>query len=28
MLPETEFNARWAEGQSMTMEHAIQLALT
>ncbi len=27
MLPETEFNALWAEGKSMTMEQAIQLAL-
>jgi hypothetical protein len=28
MLPEAEFNTRWAEGRSMTMEHAIQLALS
>jgi hypothetical protein len=27
MLPEAEFNALWAEGKSMTMEQAIQLAL-
>jgi hypothetical protein len=27
MLPEVEFNALWAEGRSMTMEQAIQLAL-
>jgi tetratricopeptide (TPR) repeat protein len=27
MLSETEFNALWAEGKSMTMEQAIQLAL-
>jgi tetratricopeptide (TPR) repeat protein len=27
MLSETEFNALWAEGRSMTMEQAIQLAL-
>ncbi len=27
MLPETEFNALWAEGRSMTMEQAIQLAM-
>jgi predicted ATPase/class 3 adenylate cyclase len=27
MLPEAEFNTLWAEGKSMTMEHAIQLAL-
>ena len=27
MLPEAEFNALWAEGRSMTMEQAIQLAL-
>jgi hypothetical protein len=27
MLPEAEFNALWAEGKSMTMEGAIQLAL-
>jgi hypothetical protein len=27
MLPEAEFNAFWAEGKSMTMEQAIQLAL-
>lgn len=27
MLPEVEFNAFWAEGKSMTMEQAIQLAL-
>jgi len=28
MLPETEFNMLWAEGKSMTMEQAIQLALS
>ena len=28
MIPETEFNALWAEGKSMTMEQAIQLALS
>jgi predicted ATPase/class 3 adenylate cyclase len=28
MLPEAEFNALWAEGKSMTMEQAIQLALS
>ena len=28
MLAETEFNAHWAEGKSMTMEQAIQLALS
>jgi predicted ATPase/class 3 adenylate cyclase len=28
MLPEAEFNALWSEGKSMTMEQAIQLALT
>jgi hypothetical protein len=28
MLPETELNALWAEGRSMTMEQAIQLALS
>jgi tetratricopeptide (TPR) repeat protein len=28
MLPAAEFNALWAEGRSMTMEQAIQLALT
>ncbi len=27
MLPETEFNALWAEGRAMTMEQAIQFAL-
>jgi hypothetical protein len=27
MLSETEFNALWTEGKSMTMEQAIQLAL-
>jgi len=27
MLPEAEYNALWAEGKSMTMEQAIQLAL-
>jgi len=27
MLAETEFNALWADGRSMTMEEAIQLAL-
>ena len=27
MLPEAEFNMLWAEGKSMTMEQAIQLAL-
>jgi hypothetical protein len=27
MLPEAEFKALWAEGKSMTMEQAIQLAL-
>jgi predicted ATPase len=27
MLPEAEFNTLWAEGKSMTMEQAIQLAL-
>ena len=27
MLPDTEYNALWAEGKSMTMEQAIQLAL-
>jgi tetratricopeptide (TPR) repeat protein len=27
MLPEAEFNALWAEGKSMTMEQAVQLAL-
>jgi predicted ATPase/class 3 adenylate cyclase len=27
MLPEAEFNALWAEGRSMTMEQAIELAL-
>jgi hypothetical protein len=27
MLPEAEFNALWAEGKSMSMEQAIQLAL-
>lgn len=26
MIPEAEFNALWAEGSSMTMERAIQLA--
>jgi hypothetical protein len=26
MLSETEFNALWAEGKSMTMEQAVQLA--
>jgi hypothetical protein len=28
MLPEAEFNALWAEGKSMAMEQAIQLALS
>lgn len=28
MLPEAEINTLWAEGRSMTMEQAIQLALT
>ena len=28
MLAEAEFNALWAEGRSMTMEQAIQLALS
>jgi hypothetical protein len=28
MLPEAEFNALWAKGKSMTMEQAIQLALS
>jgi hypothetical protein len=28
MLPEAEFNALWAEGRSMMMEQAIQLALS
>jgi predicted ATPase/class 3 adenylate cyclase len=28
IVPETEFNALWAEGKSMTMEQAIQLALS
>jgi predicted ATPase/class 3 adenylate cyclase len=28
MLPEAEFNALWAEGRSMTMEQAVQLALS
>lgn len=28
MLPEVEFNALWAEGKSLTMEQAIQLALS
>jgi predicted ATPase len=28
MLPEAEFNALWAEGRSMTIEQAIQLALS
>ncbi len=28
MLPEAEFNGLWAEGKSMTMEQAIQLALS
>ncbi|MEO8357454.1 MAG: adenylate/guanylate cyclase domain-containing protein [Chloroflexota bacterium] len=28
MLPEAEFNALWAEGRSMTMEQAIELALS
>jgi len=28
MLPEAEFNTLWAEGRSMTMEQAIQLALS
>lgn len=28
MLPEAEFNALWEEGKSMTMEQAIQLALS
>jgi len=27
MLPETEFNVLWADGKSMAMEQAIQLAL-
>lgn len=27
IVPETEFNALWAEGKSITMEQAIQLAL-
>jgi hypothetical protein len=27
MLPETEFNALWAEGRALTMQQAIQLAL-
>jgi len=27
MLAEAEFNMLWAEGKSMTMEQAIQLAL-
>jgi hypothetical protein len=27
MLAEAEFNALWAEGKSMTLEQAIQLAL-
>jgi hypothetical protein len=27
MLPEAEFNTLWAEGKSITMEQAIQLAL-
>jgi len=27
MLSEAEFNALWAEGRSMTMEQAIELAL-
>ncbi|HNB41869.1 MAG TPA: tetratricopeptide repeat protein, partial [Anaerolineales bacterium] len=28
MLPEAEFNALWAEGKSMTMEQAIEMALS
>jgi hypothetical protein len=28
MLPEAEFNALWAEGRAITMEQAIQLALS
>ena len=28
MFPEVEFNALWAEGKSLTMEQAIQLALS
>jgi hypothetical protein len=28
MLSESEFSALWAEGKSMTMEQAIQLALS
>lgn len=28
MLPEAEFHALWAEGKAMTMEHAVQLALS
>jgi hypothetical protein len=28
MLTEAEFNALWAEGRSMTMEEAIQFALS
>ena len=27
IAPEAEFNTLWAEGKSMTMEQAIQLAL-
>ena len=27
MFPEAEFNTLWADGKSMTMEQAIQLAL-